>query len=41
MAVHHGGKIGQAGATLSSKNTTKEQKTKASNTLNNHKKKYH
>lgn len=41
MAVHHGGKVGRAGKTLSSKKSTRQQKTDASNTLNRHKAKYH
>lgn len=41
MPVHHGGKVGQAGKTLSSKNSTQQQKTDASKTLNRHKTKYH
>lgn len=41
MPVHHGGKVGRAGKTLSSKKSTKQQKTNASKTLNQHKAKYH
>ena len=41
MAVHHGGKVGRAGKTLSSKKSTQQQKTDASKTLNRHKAKYH
>lgn len=37
MAVHHGGKVGKAGKTLSSKNSSKSSKSKAGKTLANHK----
>ncbi|MDD3141887.1 MAG: hypothetical protein PHX08_23390 [Lachnospiraceae bacterium] len=37
MAVHHGGKVGQAGKTLSSKSSSKSSKSKAGTTLANHK----
>ena len=41
MAVHHGGKVGKAGRTLSSKSSSKNAKSKAGKTLANHKAKYH
>ena len=41
MAVHHGGKIGKAGKTLASKNSSKSAKSKAGKTLANHKSKAH
>lgn len=37
MAVHHGGKVGKAGKTLSSKTSSKTAKSKAGTTLANHK----
>lgn len=39
--VHHGGKVGAAGKALSSKNTSKSQKSKAGKTLADHKNKCH
>lgn len=39
--VHHGGKVGKAGRTLASKNTSKTAKSKAGKTLNKHKQTYH
>lgn len=41
MAIHHGGKVGKAGQTLASKSSTKSQKSKAGQTLANHKAKCH
>ena len=41
MAVHHGGKVGSAGATLARKSSGKRAKSKAGTTLANHKAKYH
>lgn len=35
MAVHHGGKVGKAGKTLASKNSSKSAKSAAGKTLNN------
>lgn len=37
MAVHKGGKVGKAGATLASKNASKSAKSKAGTTLAGHK----
>lgn len=37
MPVHHGGKVGNAGKTLASKNSSKSSKSKAGKTLVNHK----
>ncbi len=37
MAIHHGGKVGTAGKTLSSKSSSKSAKSKAGKTLVNHK----
>jgi len=37
MAVHKGGKVGAAGRTLASKNSSKSAKSKAGTTLANHK----
>lgn len=37
MAVHHGGKVGQAGKQLASKSTCKATKSKAGKTLADHK----
>lgn len=37
MAVHHGGKVGKAGKTLASNNSSKSAKSKAGVTLSNHK----
>lgn len=37
MAVHHGGKVGKAGKTLSSKSSCNSEKSKAGTTLANHK----
>ena len=39
--VHHGGKVGKAGKVLAEKNSSKEQKTKASKTLLKHKEEKH
>ena len=41
MAVHHGGKVGNAGKTLASKSSSKSSKSKARKTLANHKAKCH
>lgn len=41
MAVHHGGKVGKAGKTLVSKNSSKNAKSAAGKILNNHKNKCH
>lgn len=41
MPVHHGGKVGKAGKTLASKDTSKAAKSKAGTTLSNHKAKCH
>lgn len=41
MAVHHGGKVGNAAKKLSSKSTGKKIKSKAGKTLANHKAKCH
>lgn len=41
MAVHHGGKVGEAGRTLSNKRSSKSQKSKASKILNKHKEDKH
>ncbi|MDY3930524.1 MAG: hypothetical protein SOZ08_02370 [Erysipelotrichaceae bacterium] len=41
MPVHHGGKVGKAGKTLSSKTSSKSAKTKAGKTLAIHKAKKH
>lgn len=41
MAVHHGGKVGKAGKTLSSKKSSKGDKSKAGTILANHKNKCH
>lgn len=41
MAVHHGGKIGKAGKTLSNKKSSKSAKSKAGSILANHKNKCH
>ncbi len=37
MAVHHGGKVGKSGKTLTSKSSTKKAKSKAGSTLSKHK----
>lgn len=37
MAVHHGGKVGNAAKKLASKSTNKSNKSKAGKTLANHK----
>ncbi len=37
MAVHHGGKVGKAGKTLASNNSSNSAKSKAGTTLANHK----
>lgn len=37
LAVHHGGKVGKAGKTLASKDSSKSAKSKAGKTLANHK----
>lgn len=39
--VHHGGKVGKAGKTLSSKSSSKKAKSDAGKTLANHKAKAH
>lgn len=39
--VHSGGKIGAAASRLASSKTTKSEKSKASKTMNNHKKSHH
>ncbi len=39
--VHHGGRVGQAGRTLSKPSSSKNQKSKAGRTLANHKAKMH
>ena len=41
VATHHGGKVGKAGKTLASKNSSKSAKSKAGKTLANHKAKAH
>ena len=41
MAVHHGGKVGNAGKTLASKSSSKSSKSKAGKSLANHKAKCH
>ena len=41
MAVHHGGKVGNAAKKLASKSTGKNIKSNAGKTLANHKAKYH
>lgn len=41
MAAHHGGKVGNAGKTLSSKHSSKSAKSDAGKTLANHKNKCH
>lgn len=41
MTRHSGGKVGNAGKTLSNPKATKKDKSKAAKTLNNHKKKMH
>ena len=41
MAVHHGGKVGKAGKTLTNKNSSKSAKSAAGKTLNAHKNKCH
>ena len=41
MAVHHGGKVGKAGKTLSNKKSGKSAKSKAGTVLVNHKNKRH
>lgn len=37
MAVHKGGKVGKAAATLATKNSSKSEKSKAGTTLADHK----
>lgn len=37
MAVHHGGKVGKAAATLAKNGASKSAKSKAGKTLANHK----
>lgn len=41
MHVHHGGKVGKAGKTLSNKNSNGSAKSRAGTTLANHKSKCH
>ena len=41
MAVHHGGKVGNAAGILANPKSTKQEKRKASQVLNEHKKKKH
>lgn len=41
MAVHHGGKVGEAGKTLASRGSTKFVKIQAGKTLANHTAKAH
>ena len=41
MAVHQGGRVGQAGRQLALKNTPKKTKSEAGKTLANHKVKHH
>lgn len=41
MTVHHGGKVGKAGKTLSNKKSNKSAKSKAGAILANHKNKCH
>lgn len=41
MAVHHGGKVGQAAKKLASKSTKKCTRSKAGTKLAKHKAKYH
>ena len=41
MAVHHGGKVGNAASKLASKSTSKSTKSKAGRILANHKAKFH
>ena len=41
MATHHGGKVGKAGKTLATKGSSKSAKSKAGQTLANHKAKAH
>lgn len=41
MAVHHGGKVGEAAKKLASKSSTKPEKSKAGKTMVKHKTKYH
>lgn len=41
MTVHHGGKVGKAGRTLSSKTSSKSSKSKAGKVLNIHKQTIH
>ena len=41
MPVHHGGKVGNAAGILANPKSTKQEKRKASQVLNEHKKKKH
>ena len=41
VATHHGGKVGKAGKTLASKNSSKSAKSKTGKILVNHKTKAH
>lgn len=41
MSVHHGGKVGKAGKTLSNTKSSSSAKSKAGTTLANHKNKCH
>ena len=41
MAAHHGGKVGKAGKTLATKNTSKTAKSQAGKILANHKAQKH
>lgn len=41
MAVHHGGRVGNAAKKLASKHSSKSVKSKSAKILTNHKLKYH